>query len=224
MRRDEIYTIGYPAEEAYGPFIKLVSEYATPGNDILDLGGGEGAYSEELNRKGFKCINVDSNKKYLSKSRTSGVESCAMDATSLGFKDKSFDIVLLFEVLEHIPDCHKVLEEAKRAARKHILISVPNCGGYLTLKNRRLTYDHFLATDHVNFFNKEDLENLLSRHFERFRVKEAEPMVALADPTSIASPWLRRSLGVLTRLGLARPKIRFELGVYYRLYGIVEVA
>lgn len=224
MKKDDIYAIGYPANEAYEPFITFVSENADPGDFILDLGGGEGAYSEELNRRGFNCISVDLNKKYLSKSRTRGVESCAMDATSLGFRDKSFDIVLLFEVIEHIAEYDKVLVEAKRVARKHILISVPNCGGYLTLKNRRLTYDHFLATDHVNFFNKEDLENLLSRHFKKFRVKEAEPMIALADPSSIVSLWLRRPLGVLTRLGLARPTIRFELGVYYRLYGIAEVA
>jgi hypothetical protein len=223
MRRDEIYALGYPADEAYGPCIEFVSEYADPGDEILDLGGGEGAYSYELNRRGFKCINADLNKKYLSKSRARGVESCAMDARFLGFKDKSFDVVLLFEVIEHIPHYDEVLEEAYRVARKHILITVPNCSDYRKLKEQRLTYDHFLGTDHVNFFAKEDLEALLSKHFNNFRVKEGEPIVFKADPALIISPLLRRTICFLMRQNLTGPKVRFGLGVNYRLYGIVDV-
>jgi hypothetical protein len=223
MRRDEIYTIGYPAEEAYKPFIKLVSEYADCGDKILDVGGGEGAYSDELNKMGFKCINVDLNKEYLSKSKVRGVVSGCMDARFLGFKDKSFDMVLLFEVIEHIRHCDEVLEEANRVARKSILISVPNCGGYRKIKEQNLTYDHFLATDHVNFFAKADLEALLSKHFNKFQVVEAEPMILKVDPRLICSKWLRKMICSLMRLRLAGPKVRFGLGVNYRLYGIVDV-
>ena len=200
-----------------------MSEHADPGNEILDLGGGKGAYSSELKRRGFKCVNVDINNGYLSKSRAKGVDSCAMDARFLGFKDKSFDIVLLFEVMEHIPHCDTVLEEAYRVARKHILITVPNCNDYGKLKEQRLAFDHFLRTDHVNFFAKEDLETLLSKHFNNFRVKEGEPIVFKADPTLIVSRWLRRPICILMRQNLARPAIRFGLGVNYRLYGIVDV-
>ena len=223
MRRDEIYALGYPADKAYGPFIEFVSEYADPGDGILDLGGGEGAYSYELNKRGFKCINVDFNEKYLSKSRARGVESCAMDARFLGFKDKSFDVVLLFEVIEHIPHCDDVLEEAYRVARKHILITVPNCGGCKKLKEQRVTYDHLLATDHVKFFSKEDLETLLSKHFDKFRVMEAEPVAIVADPALIISPWLRIPICFLMKLKLTGPKVRFGLGVNYRLHGIVDM-
>lgn len=224
MKKDDIYAIGLPAKKAYGPFITFVSENVDPGDLIMDLGGGEGAYSEELTRRGFKCVNVDLNKKYLSVSRARDIESCAMDASSLGFKDKSFDIVLLFETIEHIANCDGVLEEAGRVARKRILITVPNSGGYRLLKDQSLTYDHFLAMDHVNFFCKEDLEDLLSRHFENFQVIEMEPTVIKADPDFIPSRLLRKSIQFLMKLKLTGPKVRFGLGVYNRLYGIVDVA
>jgi hypothetical protein len=42
MRRDEDYTIGHPAKEPYGPYIRFVSENAAAGDEILDLGGEEG--------------------------------------------------------------------------------------------------------------------------------------------------------------------------------------
>jgi 2-polyprenyl-3-methyl-5-hydroxy-6-metoxy-1,4-benzoquinol methylase len=47
---------------------------------------------------------------------------------SLPFEDNSFDIVCAFEVLEHIPKdmLPLCIREAKRLARKRILISLPN--------------------------------------------------------------------------------------------------
>lgn len=39
------------------------------------------------------------------------------DATQLTYKDDSFDVALSFEVLEHIPDYHKALEETARILR-----------------------------------------------------------------------------------------------------------
>ena len=225
MKKDDIYAIGFPAEKAYESFIHLVMDQANPTDSLLDLGGGQGAYSVELMRRGFKCINADLNMDYLLKSRCHGVESCAMSATSLGFKDKSFDVVLLFETLEHIANCNEVLEEAKRVTRKRILITVPNSGGHQLLKSQRLTYDHFLATDHLNFFDKKDLESLLSKHFDNFMVVEMEPMSIKLDLTSLTSHrWIHRSIGALVRLGLIGPNAICGLGVCYRLYGIVDIA
>ena len=75
MNRQEIYAIGFPAKNAYMPFIDFVLDYATHDDKILDLGGGEGAYSAELIKRGFNCINVDLNREYILCSRARGVDS-----------------------------------------------------------------------------------------------------------------------------------------------------
>ena len=213
MNRQEIYAIGFPAKNAYMPFIDFVSNYATRDDKILDLGGGEGAYSAELIKRGFNCINVDLNREYIQCSRARGVESLVSSATSLALKDSSFDVVLMFETLEHIEDFQSALREAKRIARKYILITVPNCGGYEWLKRLNLTYDHFLATDHVNFFTKGDLEQVLSNYFHKIEVREKEPLW----PSHLLPPYIRYPIRKLIEFGIIRPY------VYYRLYAIVEV-
>lgn len=50
------------------------------------------------------------------------------DARHLPFKDKSFDTVTCFEVIEHIPPTDRdiVLKEMERVARDIIIISVPS--------------------------------------------------------------------------------------------------
>jgi ubiquinone/menaquinone biosynthesis C-methylase UbiE len=48
------------------------------------------------------------------------------DVQKLGFKDKSFDIVLCQEVLEHVPDPVKAISELKRVAKNQLIITVPN--------------------------------------------------------------------------------------------------
>lgn len=75
MRREEIYTIGYPANEAYPPLIDFTMEYANKGDKILDVGGGEGAYSAALNEQGFSTVCIDINKSYIKKAKKRGVES-----------------------------------------------------------------------------------------------------------------------------------------------------
>jgi SAM-dependent methyltransferase len=47
------------------------------------------------------------------------------DVQKLSFKDKSFDIVLCQEVLEHVPDPVVAIKELKRVAKKQLIISVP---------------------------------------------------------------------------------------------------
>lgn len=48
------------------------------------------------------------------------------DVQSMSFKDRSFDIVLCQQVLEHVPNPIKAIAELKRVAKKQLIITVPN--------------------------------------------------------------------------------------------------
>ncbi len=177
------------------------------GKRVLDYGCATGAYCMQLRKRGFVCTGVDANEEYVRIARQRGVD--AIVATQrLPFEDKSFDTVLMFELLEHVPDPDRLLAEAARLARSNVLITVPNCAEFGELKRCSLTYEHMLDEDHIRFFTPETLSALLKPYFCRCSVEKKEPIY----PHGFLPWYLRKPVSFMIRLGAVRP-----LG-YFRLY------
>jgi 2-polyprenyl-3-methyl-5-hydroxy-6-metoxy-1,4-benzoquinol methylase len=196
--------------------INFVTRHA--GEKILDLGCATGGYCNNLNNLGFKCTGVDINSKYVEKARQNGIEAYTMEANDLKFPDDSFDTVLLFEILEHVDKPSEILKESKRVAKKNILITVPNCTQFFELKSSGLTYEHVLEKDHVNFFTKKDLENLISKEFKTFKVIEDDPINLNQLSLITGLPlWLRLQISLFNKLKFIKPSL------YYHLYAVVNL-
>lgn len=92
----------------------------TEGNTFLEIGPGGGVLTLLLEAKGLNVITCDINP-VLEPS-----VCCAIPF--LPFQNKSFDVVLCFEVLEHLPFSvfFQSLLEIKRLATKSVVISLPH--------------------------------------------------------------------------------------------------
>ena len=92
---------------------------------ILDAGCGNGALTNLLRAPGRLVIGLDSSTEPL---RT--VQACAVRGAveALPVADQSADLVVLSEVLEHLPDAalQQCIAEVMRASRRYVLIASPN--------------------------------------------------------------------------------------------------
>lgn len=94
---------------------------------ILEIGCGAGGMLAPLSRYGDVCgldIAID----YLRHCRDRGFpHMTAGSGYELPFADHTFDVVALFDTIEHIPDDRRVLEEVKRVLRPGglVFVSVP---------------------------------------------------------------------------------------------------
>ncbi len=92
---------------------------------VLDIGGGNGVssfYYESLFK--VKIIAID---RYESMLKFNPVNSKALsDARYLPFKDNSFDLVNIWEVLHHIDNPATVIREAYRVSKKYLVLFEPN--------------------------------------------------------------------------------------------------
>jgi SAM-dependent methyltransferase len=88
---------------------------------VLDCGCGAGEYVRELLARGADAWGVEFDEAKLAAGAASDPELAARlsagDLESLAFPDRSFDLALLNEVLEHVPDDGAALAEVARVLR-----------------------------------------------------------------------------------------------------------
>lgn len=176
---------------------------------ILEVGCGEGEYysmlRREANKRGislqYKGIDIDPTMILECKQRFPEAKELFSegDATNLNFPDKSFNNVFMIEIIEHFKRMQAVsaaLEEAKRVAKKRIIIETPDVTEKDTLQRYHLAP---FAAIHISIpsarpeiresphrhgllFSKNSLKELLSKHFTKFEVVQLEPIEVLKFP------------------------------------------
>ena len=95
---------------------------------ILDLGCGMGGFLEGLEELGDHVYPSDVEVESLTHCRERGFEGgVASSGYALPYADESFDLVCLFDALEHIPDDHRAMAEIVRVLRPggRVFVSVP---------------------------------------------------------------------------------------------------
>ena len=211
--RDDFYRPGIPAMpgEHYRAFVRFARRHA--GQSVLDLGCGFGAYGRALTMEGVECVGCDINFEYAQKASRFGLPAVNVDS-ALPFRDHSFDTVVMFEVLEHVPDAGRILHEAFRVARKNVLITVPNAEGIERMRANDVTYAHMLSSDHVWFFDPESFESLLKRYAGRVSIERSDPIYPFWFLERSAAYY---ALRLLFRMRLLKPRY------FTRLYAVASV-
>jgi 2-polyprenyl-3-methyl-5-hydroxy-6-metoxy-1,4-benzoquinol methylase len=99
-------------------------------DSILDVGAGEGFTLEALRKqklaKKLEGIEYMDDAITLGKKMHPQVTIKKGNIYELPYKPNSFDVVICTEVLEHLDEPNKALEELKRVTKKYIILSVPN--------------------------------------------------------------------------------------------------
>jgi SAM-dependent methyltransferase len=91
---------------------------------VLDVGCGNGSVANHLAAR-FRTIGLDSSQQALLQVGTDKLRS---SSATLPFKDRSVDLVLLSDVLEHLPESvlTDTIREAMRVSRAYLLIVSPH--------------------------------------------------------------------------------------------------
>jgi ubiquinone/menaquinone biosynthesis C-methylase UbiE len=147
------------------------AEHLAEGKFVLDIGCGTGYGIRELSNKAYDTVGIDIWRKGIRFCQQNcGAKSCFLVAsgTDLPFKDDLFDLVVSFQVIEHIqPDAVlNYLKEIKRVLKNGgiFIISTPN------KRLRLLPFQKPWNPDHKKEYNAKELEKLLKKMFERVKI------------------------------------------------------
>lgn len=169
LHPEDLYGSGPPNWDIHPEMLAIITRYA--GKRILDVGCGTGIYCRELNERGYNCIGVDADRECHDLARKQ-TNSLMMRAEELGFADKSFDTVIMLEVLEHIEDPYSALKEIVRVTRRNLILSVPSLEPLADCVAHNVVMHHLVEVTHLNFFTKPMLERFLRMYFPYVTVSE----------------------------------------------------
>ncbi|GAC1352991.1 MAG: hypothetical protein NVSMB1_21590 [Polyangiales bacterium] len=88
------------------------------GRDLLEVGCGTGLILRRLRPFARRAMGVDLSRGMLEYARKRGLDVVQGSAASLPFADASFDVVVSFKTLPHVPDLGIALSEMARVTRK----------------------------------------------------------------------------------------------------------
>lgn len=131
-------------------------------NKVLDIGCGDGSLMTKVNSdKKYEIVGVDLYKPSLEKAKRSGVYERLIlkDIRKVKFKNKSFDVILASQVIEHLDknDALKLINKFENMARHRVILTTPK--GFVE-------FDAFEDEDH----------NELQEHKSGWEIKELQNM------------------------------------------------
>jgi len=161
-------------------FMKDLSETIAPLEDlnsIIDIGCGEGFIINCLNRPDITGVDISKKALNIAKQKNPECNFCTGSVYDLSFKKNSFDLVIATEVLEHLENPEKALQEIKRISKNYCLFSVPNEPYFRTmnlLRGKNLTrFGNDI--EHVQNWSSREFVKLAKTYFDVVEVKKPFP-------------------------------------------------
>ncbi|PKV48743.1 methyltransferase family protein [Aquimarina sp. MAR_2010_214] len=162
-----------------GKKVKLISKLNKQQGFLLDIGAGTGDFLSVAKNSGWRIEGVEPNNQAKELAIQKGID---LKSKTADLDSKSFDVITMWHVLEHVPDLKIQIKELKRLLKPNgfAIIAVPNFKSYDAKQYNSFwaAYDvprhlwHFSKTAIQKLFEEENLklEKTLPMKFDSFYV------------------------------------------------------
>jgi len=167
--------------------VRFVLSGREDGEPVLDVGCGGGSFLAALQERGLRVVGVDGSRAAAKLAwQSNGVPAVCCLLGGLPFLPRSFGIITLFHVLEHLSDPQACLENVHRLLTENgrLYVQVPNASSwqFLLLGERWSGLD---LPRHLIQFRAEDLEDMLGQC--GFRVLRLKHFSLRDNPAGLAT-------------------------------------
>lgn len=156
--------------------LSLIERYKD-GGKLLDIGCAIGVFLSLARKRGWKTYGVDISQYAASFAReVLGLKVFAGELGEVKFPGKCFDVITLWDVLEHLPDSSIQLQEIRRVLKDDgiLLMNTPNESALLRLlawrifrlSGRKISYPirKLYHQFHLSYFTPQTLQYLLEKN------------------------------------------------------------
>jgi SAM-dependent methyltransferase len=189
-------------------FLNFISIYLVQCPTVLDIGCGPSPYLTKINKYDFVC-GVDAFFKVCDNIRKNKIYDQVINAQVpfIPIKNKSFDAVVLFQVIEHLQknEGYNLIQQVEEIANKVIVITTPN--GFVDQE----TYDNNPFQQHKSGWDIDDFRKLGYSVYglEGLKILYKKGSSKLVFPCIFWAKII--NLGLFERMIRNRPKLAFQL-------------
>lgn len=178
--------------------INRVLELVGQGKQVLDLGCGDGTIASHIQRRGNEVTGLEISDVAIGFAKQKIKDVYKVDLTgnwlesTPALRDKKFDIVVASELLEHIFDTDKLLENVKSVLKPSgsLIITTPNVASLgrrilllLGISPHLETTARVYDAGHVRYFTFATLKKLLEEH--GFKIDSIKSTPVNFDPKGV---------------------------------------
>ncbi|PIE97623.1 MAG: hypothetical protein CR988_07130 [Treponema sp.] len=124
-----IYNFIFAKKKNYRTMYNLISEHLNSSMTVLEVGTGPGLIAREICDSVKSVVATDFSDAMIEQAKklnnADNIEYAVQDASSLEYKDNSFDAVIIANVLHIVPNPEEIIKELKRVLRKGGIIIAP---------------------------------------------------------------------------------------------------
>ncbi len=163
---NEEYSGRVNLDTAFSYRFPLINKYIKKQSKILEVGAASGDFLNILKEKEYEIYGVELSKRAVSIAKKKyDIDIFCGTLDNASFEDSSFDAVLLYHVLEHIPDPKIFLVGLERILKPDgvVVIEIPNSASIDSMSTKLLgsilDYPHHLYVYPKRFLNRIVLES-----------------------------------------------------------------
>lgn len=147
----------------FNKYFDLFKRFGKNEGKLLDIGSATGFFMELAKNKGFQVSGIEISDFAAEKGRQKGLNITTGDIFTPNFPSEHFDIVTMFDVIEHVPNPKETLQEARRILKIGGLLVV-NTPDAESLWSRVLgsRWQLIMPPEHINYFSPKNLGAYLS--------------------------------------------------------------
>ena len=154
---------------------RKVSQLGKETGSLLEFGSGTGELLAACQQKGWECVGIEPEKKGRAQARQNHKLELLETEEDVNFSKNSIDRIMLWHVLEHMPNLQETIGKFKHWLKKDgkLLVAVPNHKSW----DAKYYQEHWAAYDvprHLYHFDKDSIKDLLNQH--DLEIAKTKPM------------------------------------------------
>lgn len=144
-------------------YLDMLAREGSGAGDLLDVGAATGFFLDLARKRGWRTVGVEPSEFAVGLAKKKGLDVRQGVVEELDAADESFDVVTMWDVIEHVNDPRASLAAAFRLLRPGgtLAINTPDSGSLLA-RTLGLRWHLVVPPEHLVLFHQESLRRLLA--------------------------------------------------------------